>query len=137
MTGPGTLEFRGDLAPVVLEMVTDFGHDLDIIRPASSPNGWDADGNQIVGQPSTQAVRGLLMPADQRRRAIASAGQGLPVPAYVAYVPFDAVDLDTPGWHLQHGGENYYPVRDAQDIGGQGICWLIELGSPGEVIQRG
>ncbi|MCY1703639.1 hypothetical protein [Deinococcus sp. SL84] len=114
------------------------GHDLTIIRPVGSPNGWDDDGNQIIGQPSTQAVRGLLMPASTRQRAAAaSAGQGLPVPGYVAYVPFDAVDLDTPGWHLQHGGENYYPLRDAQDIGGQGICWLIELGSPGEVIQRG
>ena len=134
MTGAGTLEFRDDMGPMVLEMVEDFGHDLTLVTPAATPNGWDDDGNQIVTTPITQTVRGLLMPATDRRRAM-SAGQGLPVPAYVAYVPFDAVDLDTPGWHLQHGGENYYPTRDAQDMGGQGICWLIELGSPGEVIR--
>lgn len=132
-----TTEQIQTLAAAPLEQVfAAVGQDLEVVTVTPPVNGWDEQGNQITAPPATQTVRGLLMPASDRRR-IAAAGQNLPLPNYVAYLPFDAADLDVPRWYIRHGDLNYYPTRDAQDIGGQGVCWLLELGSPGEVMQGG
>lgn len=112
------------------------GHDLTVTFASTVTNGWDDDGNQIPAASTSTLVRGILTPVSDRRR-MAAAGQQLPVPSYAAYIPFPEVDLSSPDWHLEYQGVRYYPTRDAQNVGGQGICWLLELGSPGEVVQRG
>ena len=105
-----------------------FIHDLTIVY--SPPDtGW--------GTPSdpgglSVTVQGLLQPADVRRQTVA-AGSGLPIPSFQAFIPFSVADLSIPGWHIVYEGQPYYPAMDARNEGGQGIVWLVELHSPGQV----
>ncbi|BBN95704.1 hypothetical protein DEIGR_100837 [Deinococcus grandis] len=125
MTGALTLEIQQLLKPELDELFEDLGHDLVVVRGGSS-TAW----NQSSDPGADINVRGLLMPASQRRRAGTPAG--LPVPDWVAYLPYTP-DLGTPGWHLFHEGRAYYPSGDAEDPGGQGVVWIVPLRSPGEV----
>ena len=128
MTGPLTLEIQDLLRPELEELFADLGHDLILVRCGSgttfgTPSAPDSPGTLL---------RGLHMPASRQMRA-ASSASNLPIPAFVAYVLFDDADLSTPGWHLVHQDQRYYPTRDAYSPGGQGVVWVCELGSPGEV----
>lgn len=132
MTGALTLEIQDLLRPELEELFDDLGHDLTLVRGGSgttfgTPSAADSPGT---------ALRGLLMPASPQRRQAASTASNLPIPAFVAYVLFDDADLSTSGWHLVHQSQRYYPTRDAYSPGGQGVVWVCELGSPGEVTQR-
>lgn len=126
MTGPGTLDLRADLGPEVAELFADFGHDLVVVRTELQTAWGERMGVYAAGVP----IRGLLMPASQRRRA--STPAGLPTPDWVAYLPYTP-DLGTPGWHITHEGRAYYPTADAENAGGQGVVWVVPLASPGEV----
>ncbi|MFC4428033.1 hypothetical protein [Deinococcus navajonensis] len=134
MTGPGTLKLRARMTAQARRQVERFGHDLTLVVGTGSTT-WGTPASTLG---VTQAVRGVLMPAPLRRMQ-ATGASGLPVPSYVAYLAAADVeaDLSTPGWYLQHQGQNFYPTRDARDEGGQGVVWVCELGSPGEVTVRG
>lgn len=128
MTGPLTLEIQDLLKPELDELFDDLGHDLIVVRGGSgSTFGTPASSNTL-----STPVRGLLMPASTQRRA--NTPTGLPVPAWVAYLPRqEDLDLGTPGWYLIHEERAYYPTGDAEDPGGQGVVWVVPLSSPGEV----
>ena len=128
MTGALTMEIQDLMRPELDALFADLGHDLTVVRTELQTAWGERMGVYAAGVP----VRGLLMPASQRRRANTPAG--LPVPEWVAYLPRqEALDLGTPGWHLTHAGRAYYPSGDAEDPGGQGVVWIVPLRSPGEV----
>lgn len=129
MTGPGTLDFQADLGAEAAELFEDFGHDLTVVRGGSGTTFGTPSSSNTLSTP----VRGLLMPASAQRRLVAGSSE-LPIPSFVAYVPFSA-DLSEPGWHIAHMGQRYYPTRDAYNPGNQGVVWVCELGSPGEVTR--
>lgn len=134
MTGSLTQELREDLIPELADLFEEAGHDLVIVRPGEASGDWNAQGRRSRGGETRTSVRGLLMPArDSTRRAAADAG--LPVPHFVAYLPFSA-PLDRPGFLIEHEGQRFYPTEDARDPGGQGVAWVVPLGAPGEVVQR-
>ncbi|MFD1729849.1 hypothetical protein ACFSC4_31365 [Deinococcus malanensis] len=128
MTGPGTLDLRADLTPDVRQLLADFGHDLTLVVGNGSAS-WNTPASALG---ITHELRGLLMPTPLRRLQVTAASE-LPVPSYVAYLAGADVsaDLSTPGWHIQHQGQNYYPTRDARDEGGQGVVWVLDLAAPG------
>lgn len=129
MTGVLTLEIQGLMRPELDELFEELGHDLTVVRGGSgSTFGTPASSNTL-----TTPVRGLLMPASTQRRTVAGASE-LPIPVFVAYLPFE-VDLSEPGWHIVHMEQRYYPTRDAYSPGNQGVMWVCELGSPGEVTR--
>ena len=130
MTGAGTLELRADIPAELAGVFRDYGHDLVIVRPTAAPTwGSVAEGD------TRQAVRGLLMPASGNT-TWAAQGAGLPIPSFEAYLPYDPA-LSTPGWHLEHAGQSYYPTGDAKDEGGQGLLWMVPLSAPGQVMGSG
>lgn len=136
MTGPLTLEIQDLLKPELEELFAELGHDLILVRGGSGTTFGTPSSADSPGTP----LRGLLMPASSQRRLAASrqmraasSASNLPIPAFVAYVLFDDADLSVPGWHLIHQDQRYYPTRDAYSPGGQGVVWVCELGSPGEV----
>lgn len=129
-TGQGTLNLRAELLPEFRELFDEYGHDLTLVMGTGSTT-WGTPASEGT---VTQEIRGVHMPAPRRVQA-ANAASNLPIPAFVAYLilPDLVTDLSRPGWYLRHEGQNYYPLRDAQNAGGQGVVWVCELGSPGEV----
>lgn len=135
MTGALTLEIQQLTRPELAELFEDLGHDLVIVQPGAPTGDFDDDGRQQQAPDTRTALRGLLMPASDRAR-MAAAGSDLPTPSFEAYLPHDA-PVAVPGWHLEHDGIRYYPTADARDEGGQGVVWVVPLGAPGEVVERG
>lgn len=132
VTGPGmgTQRLQARLPAVIARVFAQYGHDLTVVFPDTGEQ-WGTPGS-VSGL--RVPVRGFLEPASaQTRNAARSGAAGLPIPAFEAMLPFDAVDLSTPGWYIEHAGQRYYPIGDARSEGGQGLVWSVTLSSPGEV----
>ena len=130
-----TAEIQQLTRPVLQQVFAALGKDLLIVPPGTATGGFDDDGRQQVTPGTPIPVRALLLPASTQTQQ-AAAGSDLPVPKFEAYLPYTA-PVAVPGWHLTHEGIAYYPTADARDEGGQGVVWMVPLGAPGEVIERG
>jgi len=103
------------------------------VVPEVQPTGaFDDDGRQdaeVLGAPPV--FTGALQPISVRERSLMQQGSVGPVPSFVAWLPIDA-PVGAMDYHLEVDGLNYYPWQDAQDMGGAGQFWRVQLGSPGQ-----
>lgn len=143
-----TAELQDLTLPVLDQVVAALGRDLVIVRLGTPSGSYDDDGRREAGSGSETRLprRGLLMPAEERV-VRAAADAGLPVPRFVALLPYSApgptalsprlpTDLAQTGFVVEDGGQQYYPTADARNEGNQGVLWVVPLGAPGEVLRR-
>lgn len=111
MTGPGTLEFRDDMGPMVLEMLTDFGQQVTILRPGAAP----------------LFVRAFLYQQDDRPAAQRNIEADFKVRAWQGLFLPDA-PIRERGFVVQDAqGRLFWPDGDVQDAGEQGVALIASL----------